>query len=354
MAISNFQPEIWSAQVLSVLAKELVFAGAPCVNTQYEGDIRSSGDTVRVTNITDPNIFAYTKDSDLTAVQALTDAQQLLLIDQSWAFNFQVDDIDAAQVASAGAVLSEAAARAAFGLRDKADTYVAGKIAGGAMNGVGVVDASSTATNVYDLLLVQAAIKLDEANVPSQGRFMVVSPATYGKLLLDSRFIKANEAGTSAGLRNGVVGEAAGFTILKSNNMPTRARSGLTATTTNANPTLTASPAGTWSAADIGLAVTGTGVGASAKVVSVTADGTSATLDVNSSASATISNVAVVANGIVALGGSSIATTFAQQIAKVEAYRPQARFADALKGLHLFGAKVLRPTALVAGSVKLS
>ena len=45
--------------------------------------------------------------------------------------------------------------------------------------------------------------------------------------------------------------------------------------------------------------------------------------------------------------GSPIAITYAEQINKVEAYRPQDSFSDALKGLHLYGGKVVRPTAIV-------
>lgn len=46
------------------------------------------------------------------------------------------------------------------------------------------------------------------------------------------------------------------------------------------------------------------------------------------------------------VAGTSLATTYAEQISKVEAYRPERRFADAVKGLHLYGAKVVRPEAL--------
>jgi len=35
--------------------------------------------------------------------------------------------------------------------------------------------------------------------------------------------------------------------------------------------------------------------------------------------------------------------TFAEQIVETEAYRPQKRFADALKGLHVYGGKIIRP-----------
>lgn len=48
------------------------------------------------------------------------------------------------------------------------------------------------------------------------------------------------------------------------------------------------------------------------------------------------------------IAGHSMATTFADQISKTEAYRPQNSFSDAIKGLHLYGAKVVRPEALAA------
>jgi N4-gp56 family major capsid protein len=46
------------------------------------------------------------------------------------------------------------------------------------------------------------------------------------------------------------------------------------------------------------------------------------------------------------LAGYSGAITFAEQINQVEAYRPEDSFSDAVKALHLFGAKVTRPSAL--------
>ncbi|MFF8942838.1 P22 phage major capsid protein family protein [Streptomyces sp. NPDC014864] len=56
-----------------------------------------------------------------------------------------------------------------------------------------------------------------------------------------------------------------------------------------------------------------------------------------------------VSNYVVA--GHSMATTYAEQINKVEAYRPQSSFSDAIKGLHLYGAKVVRPEALAVMDV---
>ena len=286
MAVTKFQPEVWSATLLSILEKSLVYAGAPCVNRNYEGEIAQYGDTVHITSIADPTISTYTKDTDLT-VQVLTDSEQLLVVDQAKAFAFEVDDIDMRQVRNGGALMTEAAQRAAFGLRDVADQYVAGLMKAGVSvhidGGTTAITVSTTATDAYDKVLVPLAVKLDEQNVPSEGRFVVVTPAFYGKLLLDGRFIKANESGSNA-LHNGMVGEAAGFRIIKSNNVPA-------------------------------------GTIASTKAI---------------------------------IAGSSIATSYAEQISKVEAFRPEKRFADALKGLHLYGAKVVRPEALVSADVTVS
>ena len=52
------------------------------------------------------------------------------------------------------------------------------------------------------------------------------------------------------------------------------------------------------------------------------------------------------ATGGIAIAGHRMATTFAEQITSVEGVRLEKRFADGLKGLHVYGAKVVRPTAL--------
>lgn len=351
MAITNFIPEVWAAQVLAVLYKNLVYAGTPCVNRDYEGEISAYGDTVHIISVGDPTIVDYAKDTDLN-VETLNDSEQLLLIDQAKAFAFEIDDIDMRQSRAGGAVMTEAANRAAFGLRDKADQYVAGKMVSAAGNALGVVDAT-TASNVYDRLLVPSKVKLDQANVPTNGRFTVIDPATHGQLLLDSRFIKVNESGDAGGLRNGLVGRAAGFDILLSNNAPQSNRSGIHATTAAAAKTLTAT-AGTFNQGDVGLTVTGTGVAASSTIASVSADGSVATMNKNGAADGAATDIALSGGGQVAVSGSAIATSYAEQISKVEAFRPQKRFADALKGLHLYGGKVVRPSALVTASVKVS
>ena len=348
MAINYFIPEVWSASILGALDRSLVYGGL--CNRDYEGDISAFGDTVHITNIGDPTISDYTRNTDLASPEALTDAEQLLIIDQAKSFNFQVDDLDKAQVRNDGALMNEASQRAGFGLRNKADLFVASKMALGATP-LGLVDAT-TATNVYDKLLVPARVKLDQADVPPEGRWIVVDPAAHGQLTLDARFVKANESGSADTLRNGYVGRASGFDVYLSNNAP-QANRALTSVTTASGAKSLTGVAGQFSQGDVGLSVTGTGVGASAKIVSVNADGSVATVDVNSSASAAVT-VTLAGGGQLAIAGSRIATTFAQQILQVEGYRPEKRFADALKGLYVYGGKVTRGTSLVVASVKVA
>ena len=46
------------------------------------------------------------------------------------------------------------------------------------------------------------------------------------------------------------------------------------------------------------------------------------------------------------IAGTNEAASFAEQILKTEAYRPEKRFSDAVKGLHVYGGKVVQPKCL--------
>ena len=50
------------------------------------------------------------------------------------------------------------------------------------------------------------------------------------------------------------------------------------------------------------------------------------------------------------IAAPAFATTFAEQILSIEAYRPEARFADAIKGLHVYGIKALYPETIIHGT----
>lgn len=271
MAIDDFIPDLWASRVLENLHKTLVYGSPIAVNRDYEGQIRQMGDSVKINNLGAIAAAAYTVDTDLSGPAALSDSTRTLSINQAYAVNFQIDDVTAAQ--SSVSLMDAAMREAAYALAGTADVFLADAMRDDATSLTTGIDTTPDSTSAYDNL-VQCAIALDEANAPRENRFVVVSPAYHGLLLKDARFVTPG-GGVTTVLENGIVGRAAGFTILTSNNLPTE--------TTN-------------------------------KVV---------------------------------IAGHPSATTYAEQIVKTEAYRVEARFADAVKMLHVYGAKVIRPTALV-------
>lgn len=286
MALNMFIPTIWSARLQLQLDKAQVYSQGGLVNRDWQGEIGDVGDTVKIHTIADPTIFDYTKNTDMPVPETLSDAERTLTISQAKGFNFQVDDIDAAQ--QQPKVMDNAMARAAYRLSDITDQYVAGRMVAGAAsaNGIGtdalpiVPTIGAGATGHYEQL-VDLSTRLNEANVPREGRWVVIPPWFEGGLRKDQRFI--GDSGNGNVLLNGGIGRAAGFDVMVSNNVPTVAAPGGAANQTPRS-----------------------------KIVA----------------------------------GHQIGTSFAEQINKVEAYRPERRFGDAVKGLHLYGAAVTMPDAL--------
>ena len=212
MAVDGFIPEVWSAQVLDSLKKSLVFAGPGVVNRNYEGEISDFGDTVRITAVSRPTIATYTKNSTSIVPETLTDAQRVLLIDQSKYFSFEIDDIDMRQVRDGGALLDQAAVEAGYGLANVADQYVAALYSEVASANA-ITTTSITSATLAVTGLVNLKVKLDTANVPNEGRYVVIPPWYHGLLLQSDTFVRVDASGTSEALRNGFVGRAFGFDL---------------------------------------------------------------------------------------------------------------------------------------------
>lgn len=279
MSIANFIPQLWAGGLLAALDNALQYGQAGVVNRDYEGEIREAGDRVKINSIGDVSINAYTKNTNIAAPEELTASQQELIINQANYFNFAVDDVDKAQARPD--VMTEAMRRAAYGLANTADAYLAGLMrdAIGADNTIGTTGSPKTdlgtAGKAYEYL-VDLGVKLDEANTPTDFRWVIVPPWFHGALLKDDRFVKSGTDSADVRLLNGMVGRAAGFNVLMSNNVP-------------------------------------------------------------KASATTVFRI---------IAGSPIATSYAEQVMEVFAYRPELRFSDALKGLHVFGAKVVRPSNL--------
>lgn len=282
MSVALFKREIWSANILVGLDETLVYAQPQIVNRDYEGEITAQGQSVRIVTVGDPSIFPY-KSGDTINYEDIDTAGTDLLIDQGDAFAFKLDDVDKAQVAVNP--MEKTTRRAALKLATKADSYVASLYTGVApANVVGStgspIAVAATPTDAWDKVLIPLRTKLNRANVPQEGRYVVVSPEFTGALLRDDRFDRVDASGTSEGLRNGVVGRAAGFDVLESNVTPV--------------------PTG----------------------------------DIQ-----------------VIQAGYPGAITYADQILETEALRLESTIADAVRGLHVYGAKLLRPEGIAVAYV---
>jgi hypothetical protein len=274
MAITNFQSEVWAKELQAAFLKANVFSSPLVCNRNYEGEITGGGDTVKITSISRPTIAAYTPGTTSITFEELTDAQRSLLINQSYYFGFKVEDIDKAQAANGGALMSEAAREAGAGLAENADSYVQTIMESDVDSGNKVGATAITTSALAVARLVAHKQLLDENNVPQDGRYTIVPSWFHSLLVLDDRFIAYDAKTDQSGFRNGVVGRALGFEILQAN--------------------YALSTGDDW----------------------------------------------------YVYSGHPSAITFADQIDKVEALRPEGSFSDALKGLHLYGAKVTRPSAI--------
>ena len=269
MALDNFIPSIWSANIHQALENNLV--AVRLANRSYEGEIKQAGDTVKINMFSDPTISAYTKNSTSITPENLSATQRELLINRSYYFAFEVDDVDAAQ-ANMG-LIAEPLRRAGYQLATTADAYMldfAADQAGLAQN-TSAAPVDLVSTNVEEEILAIGE-QFNEAGITFDGRFLIVAPWVISKMVLAGLTTKTqNDALWS----NGFVDRILGFDVYMSQNV-----------------THTAS---TWAVTE---------------------------------------NVAGIVNE---------SFGYAEQIMKVEAYRPESAFSDAVKGLHLYGAKVMRP-----------
>ncbi|MET3211305.1 UNVERIFIED_CONTAM: hypothetical protein ABIC26_004272 [Paenibacillus sp. PvR008] len=216
MTVQNFIPTIWSARLNESLKKNLVYGNV--VNTDYEGEIQGQGSTVKINSIGAVTIGNYDKVAGIGNPQELDATQKTLVIDQAKYFNFQVDDVDAAQ-ANVN-LLDSGIVEASYGLANVVDQYLAGfytEVKAENTIGNDTTPITPTKDTAYDLL-IDLGVLLDENNVPESERFVVVPAWYYGLLLKDARFTKDPNI-----IRTGYVGDIDGMTVYKSNNVPNTA-----------------------------------------------------------------------------------------------------------------------------------
>lgn len=228
MAITNFIPEIWNAQILTSFRANAV--AAALTNSDYVGDA-SKGNTVKVTTGAPVVIKDYKTGLILdnetvpapiprtTKPDAVSTTQVDLLIDQERSFDFLIDDIDRVQAAGS---LDVFASSAAAGIVEDADKFILAQI----LAATTPITAAAMTTGEAAWNKIRDIKKaLDKANVPQADRNLVINAEAAAVLMgHDSKFTAVDTSGSPAGLRDAVIGRVLGFTVYQTENTPNVAK----------------------------------------------------------------------------------------------------------------------------------
>ena len=265
MAITNFIPTVWSEHLYRALDKKYI-AVKNC-NREFEGDIKGKGSSVKICGVGDITVSDYTKDTDLSAPETLSDTATVLAIDRAKCFNFQIDDID--RVQATPKLMEEAMRKAADGLANEADKYIYSLFYKKSPN---IKDASVNEQTILDYF-INARTALAEQNVTDPSDIVFEVHPKIAAVLLKAKIATGTD--NAEALDHGSIGTVLGSPVYVSNNI----------------------------------------MKDSEKIYYCCAR-------------------------------TKRAIAFAEQLSEIDAYRPEKRFADAVKGLHLYGAKVVYPNEM--------
>jgi hypothetical protein len=302
---AGFIPEIWSGKLIEKFYASTVLAAIS--NTDYEGEIKTKGDRVKIRTKPTITIHDYTADS-LLGLDRPVGASVELYIGTGKYFSLILDDV--MEIQSDLNILSMWSDDAAQQLKITVDRdvlqgivngatavnnrgTVAGVISGSINLGAGgsplsVVGRNPGAGDVELLdVLMRLGQVLDEQNIPEEGRWVVL-PSWAGRMIKQSELRQAYLSGDSVSmLRNGRLGMVDRFTIYVSNLLP------------NHGTDAADFAAGEWPI----------------------------------------------------FAGHAHALTFASQISKVETLRSELTFGQILRGLQVYGYSVLDGKALAEARV---
>lgn len=244
---AGFIPEIWSGKLIEKFYAATVLAAIS--NTDYEGEIKNQGDTVKIRTKPTVTIKDYRADG-LLELERPKGSVLDLSIDKGKYFNTILDDV--MEVQSDLNNMSLWADDASEQMKIVVDTEVltgllnqasaqnrgatAGKISADINLGVTatgplavVPDAPAVGeVSILDVIL-RLGQALDEQNIPENGRWIIM-PAWASTMIKQSELRQAYLSGDSVSmLRNGRLGMIDRFTLYVSNLLPQGVAAGLAA-----------------------------------------------------------------------------------------------------------------------------
>ncbi len=209
-----FVPEIWGGKLNAGLEKNCVML--QCVNRNWEGDIASQGDTVKI--ITPGDVTISSLDSSVSYSE-IAPTSASLVIDQKKVFAFKINDVALAQANTD--IMEGYLNKAKQAIEVEQDVYLLGKhvdVASGNTLG-GTTAISLTASNIYSQF-VQLAQILKNSSAITDGKkpWVVINPDIEALLLQSSQFTSSYQIADET-LRNGSIGRIAGMDVLVTPNL---------------------------------------------------------------------------------------------------------------------------------------
>ena len=294
---SFFLPKVYSKQVLNFFRKASV--AEAITNTDYAGEIAAFGDTVRIIKEPEITVDQYERGQDITATK-LTDQEVTLIIDVANAFKFIVDDIETNM--SHVNFREVATSSAAYALRDAFDTGV-----------IATMFAGVSASSPNHILGSDNATDLAAGTFDGTGNL---------------------DIGYASGEHDPIDVLSHMARLLDEQNVPEEGRWFL------ANPEFYEQLVAT-----------------SSKLMSVDFNAGQGSIRNGLVSSGLLrgfnmyksNNIAATSNAAgKVIAGHISSTCTAQTITNTEVLRDPSSFGDIVRGLHVYGAKVLRPEALVS------
>lgn len=235
---ATFIPEIWSDEIVAAYKKNLVMA--PLVKKMsFKG---KKGDTVHIPAPTRGNAAAKVASTAVTLLAA-TETEVVVNIDQHYEYSRFIEDI--VEVQALSSLRSFYTSDAGYALARQVDTSLIQL--GRAFNGatVGTNDYATSAastkafvgsdgTTVYNssssnaAALTDAAIRrtiqrLDDNDVPMDGRFFIIPPSSRNTLMGLARYTEQAFVGNGNAIRNGEIGQLYGIPVFSTSNADTAA-----------------------------------------------------------------------------------------------------------------------------------
>lgn len=223
---AKFIPEIWSDEVVATYKKNLVAANL-IKKMNFKG---KKGDAVHIPKPGRGSANAKAANTQVT-LNTDTATEVIVNIDQHWEFSILIEDIVAAQ--SLASMRQFYTDDAGYALARKVDSLLLELGRGvnggdgtagytGAYSGAdGTTAYTGTAGALTDAAIRRTIQRLDDADTPMDGRFLIVPPSTRNTLMAIARFTEqafVGDAGNGNTIRSGEVGNVYGVPVFVSSN----------------------------------------------------------------------------------------------------------------------------------------